>query len=390
MVIKKSFFLLPVFSLLIGISSSAQNLRTASVQSNLPLDYYAGTGGLSCAPLKSALFNIIAANNKPLLYADVLTAHPRTDKRRNDANTADIVWDIYSDNPNGEEPYTFTFDKNRCGQYAKEGDCFNREHLFPVSWFNDELPMKADLNHIFPTDGLVNGMRANFPFGEVKNSSNITRNGGKLGTGDNFGYTGTVFEPINEYKGDIARALFYMAVRYESQIAGWKSNANADNILNGTSYPAFDDWSIRLLYKWHVQDPVSQKEKNRNDSVYVILGNRNPFIDQPEWVYEIWKCTGLIIATSLSDALSSESSGIVLYPNPTVGDKIHLQFKVNFSQPMVYKIIDLYGRECSKGFLTPNSTSMRVDIRHLSPGHYLLQIKGAGVAESKRFVVGAR
>ncbi len=103
------------------------------------------------------------------------------------------------------------------------------------------------------------GLRATFPFGEVKKATTTTLNGSKLGTGDNFGYTGTVFEPINEFKGDIARSILYMVVRYESQIAGWKSNANADNILNGTNYPALVDCYINLLKNCNIPDRVRHK-----------------------------------------------------------------------------------------------------------------------------------
>ena len=234
-------------SLLIAGSSIAQPVLQRN-NGNLPANYYNTAEGLSCSALKTALSGIISNANTNFQYADVIPAHERTDKRRNDNNTADIVWDMYSDNPAGAEPYTYSFStSNRCGitvSSSKEGDCYNREHTFPQSWFGSALPMLSDLNHVFPTDAWVNAKRGDSPYGEVTNASYTSQNGSKLGTGNNFGYTATVFEPINEYKGDISRAILYMVVRYESQLPQWKNLASADNILDGTTYPSLDPWHL--------------------------------------------------------------------------------------------------------------------------------------------------
>ncbi|HMP88087.1 MAG TPA: endonuclease, partial [Lacibacter sp.] len=325
-------FLLLIFSSFSTLAQVQVPESTSRTTSNLPAGYYSTAAGLSCSNLKSALFTIISANTTELLYSELWATYPRTDKRRNDSNTEDVVWDMYSDNPTGPDPYVYRFVVNQCGNYNREGDCYNRDHTFPQSWFNDALPMRSDMNHIFPTDGAVNGLRGNFPFGEVStlssvssNQFNPTLNGGKLGTGSNFGYNGVVFEPINAYKGDLARAILYMAVRYESQIAGWRTNGNADNVLDGSSYQVFDPWHLRLLFKWHEQDPVSQKERDRNDSVFVIQGNRNPFIDHPEWVFEVWRCTGLLSPTGLNDVLNLPVSAVRLYPNPVYRTDVQLE-----------------------------------------------------------------
>ena len=357
---------------------------------NLPANYYSNAEGLGCASLKTALFNIISANNKSLLYADVLTAHPRTDKKRNDANTADVVWDMYSDNPTGPDPYTFNFETDRCGSTTlnNEGYCFNREHIFPQSWFNDELPMKSDINHVFPTDNQVNAMKASFPVGDVSNPTKISLNGSKVGTGNNFGYTSTVFEPINEYKGDIARAILYMAVRYETQIAGWRTNTGADNVLNGTSYQAFDDWHIKLLYKWHVQDPVSDKERKRNDSVFVIQGNRNPFIDRPEWVYQIWSCTGQIPNTSVTTMLTNKpSANLSIYPNPVTGDFIQVKWDLQNESKLNYEILDLVGRKHRNGILINNQGDSQINLNDLPNGNYIIRIKGEQMVQTCKFLI---
>jgi endonuclease I len=373
-----------VFSIFCSVVCSTILAQTT----NLPVNYYNNAEGLSCSSLKTALFNIISANNKSLLYADVLTVHPRTDKKRNDANTADVVWDMFSDNPKGPDPYTFNFETDRCGQVnGQEGVCFNREHLFPQSWFNSELPMQSDINHVFPTDSEVNAMKANFPVGEVSSASKTSLNGSKVGTGNNFGYTSTIFEPINEYKGDIARALLYMAVRYESQIAGWRTNSNADNVLNGTSYPAFDDWHIKLLYKWHVQDPVSDKEKKRNDSVFVILGNRNPFIDRPEWVFQIWSCTGLLGNTSVSSMGNRPSSDLSVYPNPVTGNQIQIKVELSAGRQLNYEIVDLFGRIHRKGTLINHQGPSPINLIGLPEGLYIIRIRGNQIDQTGKIMI---
>lgn len=106
---------------------------------------------------------------------------------------------------------------------------------------------------------------------------------GKLGTSTFAGYSGKVFEPVDEYKGDFARTYFYMAACYNDRISSWNSDMLAHN-----NYPVFSSWAVNLLLKWHRQDPVSEKERKRNDAVYAHQRNRNPFIDHPEMAEYIW------------------------------------------------------------------------------------------------------
>ena len=368
-----------------ALSSSTTTTNNAS---NLPPTYYNAANGLTCSPLKTALAGIISAGTTQLTYTPgVWEAHARTDKRRNDANTADIVWDMYSDNPTGAEPYTFTFVTNQCGTYSKEGDCFNREHSFPASWFADGFPMFSDINHLFPTDGFVNNVRGSFPFGEVTSATTTTLNGSKLGTGNNFGYTGIVFEPINAYKGDFARAQLYMATRYETSIAGWQNNGSANAVLNGTSYQVFDDWHLQLLYKWHLQDPVSQKEIDRNDSVFVIQGNRNPFIDHPDWVSAVWSCTGLLAPTPVTDRINRNSNAIRLYPNPVAKSTTTIQLDRAYTSNSTLQITDMTGRLISNLVVAAGQTNVTIKVDGLQPGMYVLKINNRNSISTKTFIV---
>jgi endonuclease I len=150
--------------------------------------------------------------------------------------------------------------------------------------------MNTDVHHIFATDGYVNSKRSSYPYGEVSSASYTSANGSKVGsTSSSLGYAGTVFEPINEFKGDLARAYFYMATRYKNNIAGWDANSiYADAVLDGSGGQVFETWYLSMLKSWHIQDPVSQNEIDRNEAGYSHQGNRNPFVDYPSFVTEIW------------------------------------------------------------------------------------------------------
>ena len=254
-----------------------------------PGSYYDSITTQTGYTLKTALHNLIN-NHTTRGYSAIWTFYS--------SNALDTYYekdgtilDIYSENPNGSDPYNFTKVSNQCGSYSGEGDCYNREHSFPRSWFGGDIePMNSDIHHIFATDGKVNSVRSSYPYGEVASASYTSANGSKLGSASSsLGYSGTVFEPIDEFKGDIARAYFYMATRYEDQIASWQSiSSYGDAVLNGTSTSVFEPWVISMLLSWHANDPVSQKEIDRNEAAYAHQGNRNPFVDHPEYVTKIW------------------------------------------------------------------------------------------------------
>ena len=260
-----------------------------------PTGYYNNAQGLSGAELKTALYTIIKGHT-PRTYSNLWTDFQSTDKKDNGK-----VWDMYSDVPGGTPAYEWTFGSDQCGNYNGEGSCYNREHSFPQSWFNKASPMVTDVFHIYPTDGYVNGKRGNYPFGEVTNPSWTSTNGSKLGANSTPGYSGTVFEPIDEYKGDFARTYFYMATRYENVISNWNSA-----VLDGSKYPVYTAWHLEMLIQWHEQDPISQKEINRNNAVYAIQHNRNPYIDHPEYIAAVWgaQTTAPIIGSIYTDPAS--------------------------------------------------------------------------------------
>jgi len=247
----------------------------------IPAGYYDNASGKQGEALKTALHTIISTHDA-ISYSELWTAFSSTDKRDDG-----YVWDMYSDVPGGTPAYEFTFNQDQCGNYQAEGDCYNREHSFPKSWFNDAMPMYTDLFHIYPTDGYVNGRRSNYPYGETDNPTYTSTNGSKLGSSSFPGYGGIVFEPIDSFKGDFARTYFYMVTCYENLLPGWSSE-----MLDGSTYPAFTSWAVNLLLEWNDMDPVSKKERDRNNVIYnQFQHNRNPFIDHPEYAGMIWDQT---------------------------------------------------------------------------------------------------
>jgi len=238
-----------------------------------PDNYYSNTDGKYEEELLQELHNIIKDHNA-ISYSDIWSAITETD-----ATSAGNVWDMYSN-------CTFTFGDDQDSGTGGTSECeyYNREHSFPKSWFGDGSPMYTDLFHVYPTDKKVNSVRSSYPFGEVGSATYTSNNGSKLGSSSYSGYTGTVFEPIDEYKGDFARTYFYMATRYYNIIQNWNSD-----MLNGTQYPAYTDWAVSMLLEWHENDPVSQKEIDRNNAIYSnYQGNRNPYIDHPEFAQRVW------------------------------------------------------------------------------------------------------
>lgn len=282
----KKFFLLFVIPVLL--------------HAQIPPGYYNSAAGLKGNNLKIALYNIIK-NHTVISYSGLWTAFQKTDKKTNGK-----VWDIYSYKPVGAQPYEYTFVTNQCGSYNSESDCYNREHTWPQSWFNSTPGPDSDLFHIYPSDGYVNNVRSNFPYGKVTSASYTSQNGSKLGPCVSAGYNQTVFEPIDEFKGDLARSYFYMTTRYYSEDASWGTS-------DATNKATILSWQLNLLMQWHHQDPVSAKEIARNDSIYYkYQANRNPFIDHPEYADSIWAFT-----TDIQELKADARNYFSVFPNPS-------------------------------------------------------------------------
>lgn len=344
-----------------------------SLFAQIPAGYYDNAYGLNGDDLRLALYNIIK-NHNSVSYSNLWTRFNATDKRPG----TNYIWDMYSDNPNGANPYDYTYSTDQCGNAPSEGACYNREHSMPKSWFNDAAPLYTDLFHVYPTDGYVNNRRGNFSFGEVGNASYTSNNGSKLGTCNYPGFTSTrsnpkVFEPIDEYKGDFARSYFYILTRYRFQAFVSNDNGiNNDMVVGngGTNVAQFTPWAENMLSEWAANDPVSQKEINRNNAVYQIQGNRNPFIDHPEFAAMVF---GPLAGIDNNTQILSK----VWYSNTI------LNITANISTPTSLVIYNMLGKQIRKETIESKENKISID---LPKGVYLVSLDNS-TSNTLKFVV---
>ncbi|WP_374440225.1 endonuclease [Epilithonimonas sp.] len=338
-----------IFTLFVGVFGITN--------AQIPTGYYDGTTGLTGAALKTKLSQIVTSGHQDRGYNWTVFSSADRDKYYENDNS---VLDVYSENPTGADPYKFTMVTNQCGSYSGEGSCYNREHSIPKSTFNDATPMHNDYHHLLPTDGYVNGRRSNWPYGEVGTASWTSKNGSKLGTSKLNGYSGTVFEPINEFKGDIARIYLYFATRYQSQITTFTYD-----MYDGSTFKVFAEPFMSMLLRWHQQDPVSQKEIDRNNAVYNYQGNRNPYVDHPEYVAQIW---GTVMA--VDDA--SFSKNLQIAPNPVKGNVITVSGNKDlkqFTKAFIYNMVGQNVQTIENPFQNGNS----ITLKSLPKGIYILK-----------------
>ncbi len=251
------------------------------VDITVPAGYYDSAMGLIGEPLQAAL-HLIIDNHTAIGYTNTWTAFYSTDDKPNGK-----VWDMYSDIPGGTPPYEYTFGIDQGGVGGVEGTGYNREHSWPSSWYGGEIsPMYSDLFMVYPTDNYVNNQRGSYPYGEVDSPSWTSLNGSKLGNCTYSGYSGVAFEPIDAYKGDFARSYFYVTSRYYGEDGSWPGSDMTDGA-------ELLPWAVNMLLEWHLDDPVSRKELERNGTIYTMQGNRNPFIDRPEFAEAMYATTGV-------------------------------------------------------------------------------------------------
>lgn len=335
----------------------------ANIFAQIPTGYYDGTAGLSGAALKTKLSQIITNGHQTKSYDNLYNGYPSTDSDNYYEKDGSVL-DIYSENPSGKDPYVYQHGSKQCGSYKVEGDCYNREHIVPQSFFGSASPMVSDIHHIPPTDGKVNGMRSNNPFGVVTSPTFTSQNGSKLGKNTTAGYSGVVFEPIDAFKGDVARMIFYFATRYEAKLKDFDAN----DILTNTSFPGIQSWELEVLKQWHTQDPVSQREIDRNNAAYTYQRNRNPFIDHPEYVDLIWGTT-----TPDTEAPSTPTNLIV---TGSTSSTISLSWTAS-TDNIIVAAYDIY----VDGTLKTSSTSNSATVTGLNPSTtYTFYIKAKDAA----------
>ncbi len=215
--------------------------------------YYEDANDLTGTELKKSLRKIITTGFKTISYGDLRYKLPYTDASLEDESKMLLVYSHHEVNAAWDGAATW-----------------NREHVWPKSqgWFNEQ-GAGCDIHHIRPENTNVNSIRGNLAFGEITNGTAVNC------CGEVVAYkNGSYFEPFDEFKGDVARIILYMLVRY--------SESDSYSITNVAQ-------SMDMLLEWHEMDPVCEFEIQRNERCYSLQNNRNPFIDHPEFASLIWK-----------------------------------------------------------------------------------------------------
>lgn len=240
-----------------------------SLFAEIPTGYYNRLDGKKKEQLKEAAYTTIRPHTVVTYNSLFPQQFPQTDVYPDLYNGQKRWWDMYSND-------IFLVKNGWSGM--------NREHSFPKSWWGGQTnEAYTDLFHLYPSESEANMAKNNYPLGVVQTATfdNGTTKVGYAIPGNGGGAT-KVFEPADEYKGDFARTYFYIVTCYQDYT--WKYTYMAKN----GAYPSLQPWAVDMLLDWARKDPVSPKEKDRNEAVYKIQGNRNPYIDFPEFAEYVW------------------------------------------------------------------------------------------------------
>ena len=360
------------------------SLIVTGALAQIPNGYYNNATGTGYT-LKTQLHNIINGHTDRG-YAGLYTTYTTSDKDLYYENNGTLL-DMYSENPTGTDAYEFEYgggqQDNGSGGTA-EGEKYNREHIVPQSYFGSDTPMYSDAHFIVPTDKYVNGQRGNFPFSKVENATLTTTNGSKKGSnlnsGYSAGYSGTVFEPIDEFKGDIARMILYFVTRYEGQLSGFynsttQSSTQSRIMFNGTEDQALSPTFLNILLTWNAQDPVSQRELDRNNAIYVRQRNRNPYIDHPEYVAQIWG--------NVASVNEMWTTTLTVYPNPATNHEVNIYSETPLE---AIELINING-QLIQSINKPQAVRDTYTIRDLSKGFYMLRATSGSQTIIKKIIV---
>ncbi len=324
--------------------------------SQIPSGYYNSAGDLTGDQLKTALYNIIK-NHTEFPYSssgtDVWDILKETDKDTSNSSNVILLYSGWSVN---------------AAQEFNNENGWNREHVWAKSRgdFGTSPGPGTDVHHLRPCDITVNAERANRWF----DNCDIPYYDGGVNTGSFTSNTSWVWQPRSEIKGDVARMIFYMAVRYEGE--------NGEPNLQLIDYLPADDYTndpvhakLSTLLDWHLEDQVDDFERNRNEVAYGYQKNRNPFIDHPEYAEMIW-----------STASNSESPGfypstISIYPNPA-HDLVYFKNSGKFT-------FDLYSLT---GIKLKSSSEDKMFLDELESGVYFLRVsdKKGKIVEVKKLI----
>ena len=339
-----------------------------TLTAQIPANYYYSAIGKQSAELKTALFRIIQPHTM-LEYYSLSNSFRSTDWHPNG-----YFWDMYSN----------------IKRSNWESGGLNREHNMPKSWFGigsteiNSAPIATDLHNLYPSDAEANSKKSNFALGVV---GSVSYQNGVVKVGSNIypGYTGSVFEPANEYKGDFARDYMYMVTCYEDYANTWQSTGTS-SMLQRNTYPVLNSYAVKLLMEWHRNDPVSIKEIDRNNAVYDLQSNRNPYIDHPvlaeylwgKYIGEIWDGTNDL----------PETSEPLVYKYNTSNNTVFV--KLNKPSKALYKIYSLTGTLIQSGKMDSSSLITLVNKytnENYEKGVYILSLYAGGRRKTARLLI---
>ncbi len=293
-----------MFSVLIGFSQ-------------IPADYYDAAQGFGGDGLKTALYNIIKGHIEYEYTTDTTDCWDILKETDRDPDNADNVILLYSGwSVDAEQEYNGGSGWSREHVWAKSHGQFDPDVVGPGAG--------TDVHHLRPADITVNTVKNNRWFAECTEPYGTT--------GSFYSTTDWLWKPRDEVKGDVARMMFYMATRYEGE-NGEPDLELIDFIPADNNSPLPEHAKLSDLLAWHLEDPVDEWERDRNEIIYSYQNNANPFIDHPEWVECIWNnsCSGLWFTsypiTEITDreeysysitASSSEASGLTITSEATL------------------------------------------------------------------------
>ncbi len=344
------------------------------VQPDIPQDYYAEAVNLAGDDLKEALHQIIA-NHIPYPYTSSST------------DTWDILQDSDQDPENNNNILLVYTNRSQdkgyrdgSGNYSQyengngtQSNSWNREHIWPKShgFPNQDDIAYRDVHNLKPCDRSVNASRG------VKDFDNGGNNHDEaLSCLTDF----DSWEPADFVKGDVARILFYMVVRYDPGYNYYNETFDLE-LVDYTTPDNFDPilGKLSTLLEWHVLDPVDDFEVNRNEVIYSYQQNRNPFIDHPELVDYIWGENNNQNWSGNLNTYNPELEMNNIYPNPTNGIIYLPENFVNNN----YEVLDLNG----KILITGKINQTRILNFDLEKGVYFLKIIGSNKYSSLKLVV---
>jgi len=335
------------------------------LNAQVPEGYYDGTDGLTGMELKSALHEIIK-DHVCFPYSssntDVWDILKETDG--DPANQANVILFYTGWSVDGEQEYN-------------NGNGWNREHVWPLSHgsFSTGMGPGTDVHHIRPSDIWVNNARGNKDFD----------NGGVeyiAPDGPSGCYQTTyTWEPRDEVKGDVARMIFYTVVRYEGgqgepdlEMVDFAPSAPNNEPLHGV---------FSTLYEWHIQDPVDDWERNRNDVIYYnYQQNRNPFIDNPEFAASIW------FPLNIDDEILSEPDFALTanYPNP-FNPSTTIDFEVRTENAVTLTIHNLKGQRLEQIEFGKGSHSYLWNAQGKSSGIYFYSLVSPTFSQTYKMIL---